>query len=42
MIELVKQVKLPTAYFENQIFMKCVTSQRMQLRGVMEAMGRRC
>lgn len=39
MIELVKQVNLPTAYFENQIFMKCVTSQRMQLRGVMEAMG---
>ncbi len=39
MIELVKEVNLPTAYFENQIFMKCVTSQRMQLRGVMEAMG---
>jgi predicted dehydrogenase len=39
MIELAKEVNLPTAYFENQIFMKCVTSQRMQLRGVMEAMG---
>lgn len=39
MIELVREVKLPTAYFENQLFMKCVSSQRMQLRGVMEAMG---
>jgi predicted dehydrogenase len=39
MIALARETKLPTAYFENQIFMKCVTSQRMQLRGVMEAMG---
>lgn len=39
MIALAHETKLPTAYFENQIFMKCVMSQRVQLRGVMEAMG---
>ncbi|HUY87788.1 MAG TPA: Gfo/Idh/MocA family oxidoreductase [Pirellulales bacterium] len=39
MIALARETKLPTAYFENQIFMKCVTSQRMQLASVMEAMG---
>lgn len=39
MIALARETKLPTAYFENQIFMKCVTSQRMQLAGVMQAMG---
>lgn len=39
MIALARETKLPTAYFENQIFMKCVTSQRLQLASVMEAMG---
>lgn len=39
LVELVKQVKLPTAYFENQVYMRTVSSQRQQLRGVMETMG---
>jgi len=39
MVELVRQVELPTAYFENQIHMKSVAGARAQLRGVMQAMG---
>ncbi len=39
MVELVASVKLPTAYFENQIHMPAVTSARLQLRSVEQAMG---
>jgi predicted dehydrogenase len=39
MLELVGQVKVPTAYFENQIHMKSVAAARAQLRSVMQSMG---
>ena len=39
MIELVESVNLPTGYFENQLFMNCVTASRAQLAPVIEAMG---
>ncbi len=39
MIELIEQIDVPTAYFENQIFMNCVQAARAQLRPVIEAMG---
>ena len=39
LVDLVKSVKLPTAYFENQIFMKPVQSQLAQLEPVRRQMG---
>lgn len=39
LVELLDQIKLPNAYFENQIYMKSVRSAREQLRPVMAAMG---
>ncbi|HJT31431.1 MAG TPA: Gfo/Idh/MocA family oxidoreductase [Pirellulales bacterium] len=39
LVELIRQVNLPNAYFENQIYMKSVTAAREQLRPVVEAMG---
>ncbi|MGH8630874.1 MAG: Gfo/Idh/MocA family protein [Burkholderiales bacterium] len=39
LVELAKEAKLPTAYFENQIFMKAIQVQRKQLLGVTQAMG---
>ncbi|MFQ5734415.1 MAG: Gfo/Idh/MocA family protein [Planctomycetaceae bacterium] len=39
MIELVREVDLPTAYFENQVFMSCVQASRAQLAPVIDAMG---
>jgi predicted dehydrogenase len=39
LVRLINEVKLPNAYFENQIYMKSVRSAREQLRPVMEAMG---
>lgn len=38
-LELAAEIGAPTAYFENQIFMKSVTTALAQLRGVMAAMG---
>ena len=39
MVELAREAKLLTAYFENQIFMKAIQSQRAQLRPVAQTMG---
>lgn len=39
MLEIVAPLNIPTAYFENQIFMKSVTAARSQLAGVMKTMG---
>ena len=39
LVDMIKEVKLPNAYFENQIYMKSVRSAREQLRPVIEAMG---
>jgi len=39
MLEIVRPLGIPTAYFENQIHMKSVQAAREQLRGVMDAMG---
>lgn len=39
LVELAKGARLPTAYFENQIFMKAIQVQRKQLLSVTEAMG---
>ena len=39
LVELIRQVNLPNAYFENQIYMKAVNAAREQLRPVIEAMG---
>ncbi len=38
-VELIRSVGVPEAYFENQIHMKPVQAQRLQLRPVMESMG---
>jgi predicted dehydrogenase len=38
-LALADAIGAPTAYFENQIFMKSVTNALAQLRGVMAAMG---
>jgi predicted dehydrogenase len=39
LVSLIEEVKLPHAYFENQIYMKSVRSAREQLRPVIDAMG---
>lgn len=39
MVELAREAKLLTAYFENQIFMKAIRSQRAQLQRVAQTMG---
>jgi predicted dehydrogenase len=39
MVELAREAKLLTAYFENQIFMKAIQSQRAQLLPVAQTMG---
>ena len=39
MVELVREAKLLTAYFENQVFMKAIQSQRAQLLPVAQTMG---
>jgi predicted dehydrogenase len=39
MVELAREAKLLTAYFENQIFMKAIHTQREQLRPVARSMG---
>lgn len=39
LVELIRQINLPNAYFENQIYMKSVNAAREQLRLVVEAMG---
>ena len=39
MVELVKSVEMPTAYFENQIHMPSVANARLQLSAVEESMG---
>ena len=39
MVELARDAKLLTAYFENQIFMKAIRSQRAQLLPVAQTMG---
>jgi len=39
LVELARQAKLNTAYFENQIFMKAIHTQREQLRQVAGSMG---
>jgi predicted dehydrogenase len=39
MVELAREAKLLTAYFENQIFMKAIRTQREQLRPVAQSMG---
>ena len=38
-LELIGQIDVPTAYFENQVHMKAVQAQRTQLKPVMDAMG---
>jgi predicted dehydrogenase len=38
-LQLAKKTKLPTAYFENQIFMKAIQVQREQLHKVAKTMG---
>ncbi|MCS7237057.1 MAG: Gfo/Idh/MocA family oxidoreductase [Thermoguttaceae bacterium] len=38
-MDLVRPLGIPTAYFENQIHMKCVKAARQQLEPVMAAMG---
>jgi predicted dehydrogenase len=39
LVELAREAKLPTAYFENQIFMKAIRTQRNQLLPVARSMG---
>jgi predicted dehydrogenase len=39
LVELAREAKLPTAYFENQIFMKAIRTQRDQLLPVARSMG---
>lgn len=39
LVELARGAKLPTAYFENQIFMKAIRTQRNQLLPVARSMG---
>jgi len=39
MVDLAREAKLLTAYFENQIFMKAIRTQREQLRPVAKSMG---
>ncbi|UCD68949.1 MAG: Gfo/Idh/MocA family oxidoreductase [Betaproteobacteria bacterium] len=39
LVELAREAKLHTAYFENQIFMKSIQTQREQLVGVTKSMG---
>ena len=39
LVELVRQVKLPTAYFENQIHIKAIKNARSQLEPVQKTMG---
>jgi predicted dehydrogenase len=39
MVELAREARLLTAYFENQIFMKAIQSQRAQLLPVAKTMG---
>lgn len=39
LVDLARSVKLPTAYFENQIFMKSITSALKQLEPQQRAMG---
>ena len=39
LVELAREAKLPTAYFENQIFMKAIRTQRNQLQPVARSMG---
>jgi predicted dehydrogenase len=39
LLELAREAKLPTAYFENQIFMKAIRTQRNQLLPVARSMG---
>jgi predicted dehydrogenase len=39
LVELAREVALPTAYFENQVYMGPVLSQRAQLEPVQKAMG---
>ena len=39
LVELARQAKLHTAYFENQIFMKAIRTQREQLVAVTRSMG---
>ena len=39
MLELIGQVNVPTAYFENQVHMKALTAVRQQMTRVMESMG---
>jgi predicted dehydrogenase len=39
MVQLAREAKLLTAYFENQIFMKAIQSQRAQLLPVAHSMG---
>jgi predicted dehydrogenase len=38
-MELIRPINVPTAYFENQIHMKCVQAARQQLEPVMKTMG---
>ncbi len=38
-IQIVREVNLPTAYFENQVHMKAVQASRSQLAPVVESMG---
>jgi predicted dehydrogenase len=39
LVELAREARLPTAYFENQIFMKAIQTQRNQLLPVARSMG---
>jgi predicted dehydrogenase len=39
LVELAREARLPTAYFENQIFMKAIRTQRNQLLPVARSMG---
>jgi predicted dehydrogenase len=39
LVDLARAAKLNTAYFENQIYMKAVQTQRQQLRNVTQTMG---
>jgi len=39
LVDLARAAKLPTAYFENQIFMKAIQAQRAQLGLVAQTMG---
>jgi predicted dehydrogenase len=39
LVDLAAAANLPTAYFENQLFMKAIRAQRLQLEPVQKAMG---